>query len=50
MSHVTKSFSRDVKLQAVTRMEAGESSSSLAAELGVKRNRKIPITKDLGVE
>lgn len=38
MSHVTKrSFRRDVKLQAVKRMETGESSSSLAAELGVKR-------------
>ncbi len=32
-----RSFSRDVKLQAVQRMESGESSSSLSAELGVKR-------------
>lgn len=38
MSQVEKrSFSRDVKLQAVQRMESGESSSSLSAELGVKR-------------
>ncbi len=38
MSQVEKrSFSRDVKLQAVRRMESGESSSSLSAELGVKR-------------
>jgi transposase-like protein len=32
-----RSFSRDVKLRAVARMESGESSSSLSAELGVKR-------------
>jgi len=34
-----KSYSRDLKLQAVQRMEAGESSSSLSAELGVKRTK-----------
>ncbi len=38
MSEVEKrSFSRELKLRAVERMEAGESSSSLSAELGVKR-------------
>jgi transposase len=38
MSQVTKrSFSRDVKLQAVSRMEAGESSSVLSLEMAVKR-------------
>ena len=40
MSQVAKrSFSRDLKLQAVQRMAAGESSSSLSAELGVNRTR-----------
>jgi transposase len=40
MSQVEKrSFSRDLKLQAVQRMEAGESSSSLSVELGVKRTK-----------
>ena len=34
-----KSYSRDFKLQAVKRMEAGESSSSLSTELGVKRTK-----------
>jgi len=38
MSQLEKrSFSREVKLRAVQRMEAGESSSSLSVELGVKR-------------
>jgi transposase len=40
MSQVEKkSYSRDFKLEAVKRMEAGESSSSLSAELGVKRTK-----------
>jgi transposase len=40
MSEVEKkSYSREYKLQAVKRMEAGESSSSLSAELGVKRTK-----------
>ena len=34
-----KTYSREVKLQAVQRMEAGESSSALSAELGVKRTK-----------
>jgi transposase-like protein len=34
-----KSYSREMKLEAVRRMEAGESSSSLSAELGVKRTK-----------
>lgn len=34
-----KSYSREFKLAAVKRLEAGESSSSLAAELGVKRTK-----------
>jgi transposase-like protein len=38
MSEVAKrSFSRELKLRAVARMESGESSSSLSVELGVKR-------------
>jgi transposase len=32
-----RSFSRDFKLQAVKRMDAGENSSALSAELAVKR-------------
>ena len=32
-----RSYSRELKLRAVARMESGESSSSLSAELGVKR-------------
>jgi transposase len=40
MSQVEKkSYSRELKLEAVKRMEAGESSSSLSAELGVKRTK-----------
>ena len=40
MSQVEKrSYSRDFKLQAVKRLESGESSSALSAELGVKRTK-----------
>ena len=47
MSQVEKrSYSRDFKLQAVKRLEGGESSSSLAAELGVKRT-KLYLWRDL---
>jgi len=41
-----KSYSRDFKLDAVKRMEAGESGSSLSAELGVKRS-KLYLLRDL---
>ena|ERR1700761_1207887 len=37
MSEEKRSFSRDFKLRAVKRMEAGESSSALSVELSVKR-------------
>jgi transposase len=37
MSEEKRSFSRDFKLRAVKRMEAGESSSALSVELRVKR-------------
>jgi transposase len=41
-----KSFSRELKLGAVKRLEAGESSSALSVELGVKRT-KLYLWRDL---
>ncbi len=47
MSQVEKkSCSRDFKLEAVKRLAAGESSSVLAAELGVKRT-KLYLWRDI---
>jgi transposase len=47
MSQVEKkSYSRDFKLEAVKRLAAGESSSALAVELGVKRT-KLYLWRDI---